>query len=103
MEGLGKHLWKWKLYGGVRPLEFPFIEKVWVAVRPAAQYLGPAVYPVFPQRGEFAQEVGCVWEGLIFTRAAFIVEVNRDPRRDGSGNLVARPDFRAPHRVEVGH
>ena len=46
MEGVGKHLGKGELDGGVRPLEFPFIDKVWVAVRAAAQYLGPIVYPI---------------------------------------------------------
>ncbi len=103
MEGLGKHLWKWELYGGVRPLELPFIEKVWVTVRTAAQYPGLVVYPILPQRAKFAEQVSCLWEGFIFTRAAFLVEVDRDPRRDGSGNLVAGPDFMTPHRVEVGH
>ena len=54
LEGLGKHLWKWELYGGVRLLEFPIIEKVWVTVWAAAQHLGPVVYPILPQRAKFA-------------------------------------------------
>jgi anti-sigma factor ChrR (cupin superfamily) len=55
LEGLGKQLWKWELYGGVRPLEFPIIEKVWVTVRAAAQHMGPVVYPILPQRAKFAE------------------------------------------------
>ena len=64
-----------------------------------AQYLGPLVYPTFPQRGEFVEKLSGLWEGLKFTRATFGIEVNRDPRGDGGGNLVAGPDFRAPYGV----
>ncbi len=40
-------------------------------------------------------------EGLNLQGAAILIEVYRDPCRDGSGYLVAGPDFRASYRVEV--
>ncbi len=42
-------------------------------------------------------------EGLCLQWAAVLIEVYRDPRRDGSGYLVAGPDFRASYWVEVRH
>ncbi len=99
LEGVSQLLLEGELHVGVRPLELPFIEKVRVAVRAPTQYLGPVVYPVFPQRGEFVEKVGRLWEGLDFTRASFGIEVNRDPRGDGGGYLVAGPEFWTPYWV----
>ena len=42
-------------------------------------------------------------EGVYLQGSIILIEVYRDPRRDGSGYLVAGPDFRASYRVEVRH
>jgi hypothetical protein len=42
-------------------------------------------------------------EGSDLQMASILIEMYRDPRREGSGYLVAGPYFRASYRVEVRH
>ena len=56
---------------------------------------------VFPWGDDALKDLGRRWEGLVFRRASVRIRRDGDSGRDGGGYLVACPDCRVPHWVEV--